>query len=70
MVVHILGTLYVPESPYFLIQEDKMVGAEEALARLRDPDHDCKSELTEIQVPCITYTTYLKFSSTGVLKKK
>lgn len=27
-----------------------MVGAEEALARLRDPDHDCKSELAEIQV--------------------
>lgn len=50
MVLHILGTLYIPESPYFLIQEDKKLFAEEALARIRDPDHDCKSELNEIQV--------------------
>lgn len=50
MGLHILGTLYIPESPYFLIREDKQVLAEEALARLRDPDHDCKSELNEIQV--------------------
>lgn len=50
MAVHILGVLYIPESPYFLIQEDKKVCAEEALARLRSPDHDCKSELDEIQV--------------------
>jgi len=50
MAVHILGVLYIPESPYFLIQENKRVGAEEAMARLRDPSHDCKSELDEIQV--------------------
>ncbi|XP_060854797.1 facilitated trehalose transporter Tret1-2 homolog [Rhopalosiphum padi] len=49
MILHILGVLYIPESPYFLIQEDKKVGAEEALARLRDADHDCKTELAEIQ---------------------
>lgn len=50
MVLHILGALYIPESPYFLIREEKKVSAEETLARLRDPDHDCKSELEEIQV--------------------
>lgn len=50
MIIHVLAVLYIPESPYFLIREDKMVRAEEALARLRDPGHDCKSELNEIQV--------------------
>ncbi|VVC44858.1 Major facilitator superfamily domain,Sugar/inositol transporter,Major facilitator [Cinara cedri] len=49
MALHMLGVLYIPESPYFLIREDKKVCAEEALARLRSPDHDCKSELDEIQ---------------------
>lgn len=50
MVLHVFGVLYIPESPYFLIQRDKKVCAEEAIARLRDPNHDCKSELDEIQV--------------------
>lgn len=57
MAIHILGVLYIPESPYFLIQENRRVDAEEAMARLRDSSHDCKSELDEIQVRpshCIT----------------
>lgn len=50
MVFHVLGMWYVPESPYFLVREDKKVCAEEALARIREPDHDFKTELDEIQV--------------------
>lgn len=58
MVVHILGTLYIPESPYFLIREEKIVDAEEALAKLRDPDHDWKSELVEIKVSSVKRVLY------------
>jgi len=50
MAFHLLVLYYIPESPYFLIREDKTVRAEESLARLRDADHDCKSEMNVIQV--------------------
>jgi len=59
MVIHILGVLYIPESPYFLIQENKRVDAEEAMARLRDLSHDCKSELDEIQVRPVIVLQYI-----------
>lgn len=62
MVVHLMAMLYVPESPYFLIWDDKKVSAEEALARLRDPGHDCKSELEEIQVKCSTMILVIRIS--------
>lgn len=52
MAFHVLILYYIPESPYFLIREEKIVRAEESLARLRDDDHDCKSEIDEIRVSC------------------
>jgi len=51
MAVHaLLVACYIPESPYFLTREDEIARAEESLARLRDADHDRKSEMDEIQV--------------------
>lgn len=60
MVVHLMAMLYVPESPYFLIRDDKKARAEEALARLRDSDHDCKSELEEIQVKRVAVFLFVR----------
>lgn len=61
--IHIASVHFMPESPYYLIRTNQLSKVNEEIVRLRHSEHDCTTELQNMQVMRFLILFYILISS-------